>query len=154
MAEAYNDRKDYINGDRNLVTKGLKTNASQTNVISDAVTLTEDDSGGIFSIIDSNPVAAYQVTIPPPRQGLRFVFTSIDPVLAEAVTIRTAAGGHCTGFLTNDAAAIAPLNADNGIVMDGTATSTVGDTVIFEGISTSLYNIRGYSSGAGGLSIA
>lgn len=139
-------------GARGVVTvTGAISKAGSTAVaITGATTLTQADSGGIFTV---SQAAAYDVDLPSPTTGpgLRFFF-SLTAAGANNVTL-TVAGGAATfvGSITIDAATVV---ATGSTLTFPSGASSLGDSIEIQSIATNLYHVRAISSTSGGITIS
>ncbi len=118
--------------------------------ITSATTLKLSDSGGIFTVAQSS---AYDIDLPSPTSGpgCSYYFSLTAPG-AFNVTI-TVAGSAATfvGSIVIDGATVV---ATGSTLTFATGASLLGDNIEIRSISTSLYAVRAFASGTGGIAIS
>lgn len=135
-----------------VIATGLVRKAGSTAVaITGATTLTQADSGGIFTVSQGS---AYDIDLPSPTTGpgLSFLF-HLTGAAANNVTI-TVAGGAATfvGTIVNDVTSVIPATGSTLTFASGAAA--LGDNIEIRSIATNLYHVRAVTSAAGGITIS
>jgi hypothetical protein len=130
--------------------QGLRTSSSTAVAITGATALTLADSGGIFSV---SQAAAYDIDLPSPTTGPGCVYKFyLTGPAANNVTI-TVLGAAATfvGFICIDGANVV---ATGSTLTFASGASLLGDYIEITSISTGLYHVQAFASGAGGITIA
>jgi hypothetical protein len=132
---------------------GLRTISTSAAAITAARVLTALDSGGVFFV--SPGAGAFQISLPVPTgAGQRYTFF-MNTAAAGNVTFVSAVGGanSFVGTITIDAATI-PCPAAGSTTLTAVAgASVIGDSLEFISLSTTVYAVRAFASGAGGITI-
>ncbi len=134
-----------------VVATGLVSKAGTTAVaISSATTLTQADSGGIFTVAQSS---TYDIDLPSPTTGpgLRFFFSLTGPA-SFAPTI-TVAGGAATfvGSVVTEGKIVVATGAT---LTFASGVAVIGDSIEIRSIATNLYHVMAVSSIQDGITIA
>jgi len=124
---------------------GLVTKSATAAAITTTRSLTAADSGGCFSVAKTS---AYAITLPTPSQGMRFKFVVLDTG-ANAVTISDGAA-HLLGTVSINNVS----TAMTGTTLTLASGGSVGDWVMFEGISATQYLVTGACIAAADIAIA
>lgn len=130
---------------------GLQNSSRSSTIINGARTLSEGDSGGVFTVAQSS---AYDIDLPSPTAGagLRFIFQLVSPG-AFNVTLTVLSGAATfEGTIINDVTSVIPATGATLTFASGTAA--LGDNIEVISTATDKYFVRAVTQAAGGITIA
>ena len=126
----------------------IESLAVRTRAIAAVTTVTNSQSGTLFTV---SQAAAYAITIPtPPVPGVSFKFF-LRTAGANSVTI-TNGSAHFFGTIVNDVTSVLPATGTTLTFVTGTAA--IGDSIEIYALNATTYMVKAVSSTNGGITIA
>jgi len=141
---------DLATGEKYADVQGLRTPGVTDSPITAAVTLKEQDSGGIWGV-DCD--ATFAITLPSPTRGrgMEFEFVVTDAGSGTVTIVVSGAAATFIGFIQIDDATVVATGATLTFVA---STAVVGDTIIIRSLGDGTYAVKAFAAASGGITIA